>query len=301
MIDLVGYNFLGDGNALDPALTDVNKIQNARLTNGIIDHFNISGLVDDDSDEPHDRFSVGDVINAAFNGNISTGSLEDVYGHITGYKIKKRKMGDFEWITLYYRNISTPEELTFTVKDTLNASNVEYEYAFVPIIDGKEGNYVVQTVFSKFNGVFFTDLYESHKMEANVEYGDMNSNQKIGIYEPFGKQYPVVVSNGVTSYKSGSVSGMVLPENYDPSTPIDRQAVIKQRELLLKFLNNRKPKILKDWNGNIWLCMVTSNPTVTFVKNNALGINEISVGWTEVGDANSNQDLYETGLSSYIN
>lgn len=296
MIGLFGYNFFGDGNSLDPTPTNVENIDKVKLTGTVVEHLNISRATDNDSDEIPTAWDVDDIINAAFNGTLAGGSLEQIGGDITGYKIKRRKMGEFEWTTIAERTISSLDELSFEIVDNLAQNNTEYEYAFVPVTNGQEGQYIIQTVLSKFDGVFIADDTDIFQLDAAVSYGNTTTNQKIGVYEPFGKKYPVVVSNGITSYESGSLSGTVLPENYQPGQKIDRAGIVAKRKLLIDFLNNRKPKIIKDWNGNLWLCMITQNPSTEYLPGSGMGMVNVSSGWSEVGDANNRQDLYDCGL-----
>lgn len=296
MIGLLGYNFFGDGNSLDPVPTNINNINSAMISNGIYDHLNIDIDVTNNSQTIPTSWQVGYIINAAFNGNLAGGSLDELAGDISGYKVKRRKLGEFEWITIYQKEISTPEELSFAITDNLAQNNVEYEYAFVPLLNGQEGQYVIHSVLSKFNGVFFADNNTIFKLDADVSYGSTTSNQKIGIYEPMGRKYPVVVSNGLTSYEKGSVTGTILQENYDPTKPIDRQAIKRQRDIFVAFLNNKMPKIIKDWNSNIWLCMTATNPSTEYLVGSGMGMVAVTNEWVEVGDSNDRQDLYDCGL-----
>lgn len=301
MIGLFGYNFFGDGNAIDPMPTNVNGINSSRVGNGIIDHFLISrNTGDTDTVEPTE-WNVDYILNAAFNGNLSAGSLEQSAGNITGYKVKRRKFGEFEWITIFEKETNDPNELSFTIRDNINQNNVEYEYAFVPMYDGKEGQYIIQSVLSKFDGVFFVDNQNSFKIDTAVSYGSLQNQKKIGVYEPFGKKYPVVVSNGNTNYERGSVSATILPDSYDPKAPLQRNAIREQRKLFTEFLTNNKPKILKDWNGNFWLCMVVTNPSADFLQGSAMGLASVSAEWVEVGDSNNSKDLCECGLIPSVN
>ena len=49
-------------------------------------------------------------------------------------------------------------------------------------------------------------------------------------------------------------------------------------------------------NGNIWLCIVNSNIGVTYKSSYGMGIPVINFEWTEIGDAQSQQDLYNNGI-----
>ena len=296
MIGLLGYNFFGDGDALNPSPTNINGLESTRMENGIFDHYTLTKDTQDDSQTPATQWLADMIINAGFNGTLSGGTLQDVAGKITGYKVKRRKLGDFDWITLAEEQVIDAGQLTFTLTDHLAASLTEYEYAFVPMIGDTEGGYIVKSIMSKFNGVFLADNDNSFKFDAEVQYGNTQTVQRVGVYEPFGKRHPVIVSNGNLSYETGSVSGLVLNENYQSGELLDRKAILAQRQLLLDFLSNRRPKILKDWNGQCWLMMVTQNPSVEYMQGTGMGLANVSVGWTEVGDCNDKQDLYSNGL-----
>ena len=49
-------------------------------------------------------------------------------------------------------------------------------------------------------------------------------------------------------------------------------------------------------NGNIWLVIVNSDVGVTYKSNFGMGIPVINFEWTEIGDAESQQDLYSNGI-----
>ena len=61
-------------------------------------------------------------------------------------------------------------------------SEVEYEYAFVPIVGGIEGNYVSNTLKTKFDGVFICDADTIYRFYSGVSYGTQTKVQKIGVF-----------------------------------------------------------------------------------------------------------------------
>lgn len=295
MIGLLGYNFFGDGNALDPVPTS-GVITSSKLENGIFEHLSLSRKTDDDSREIPSDWVAGMVLNASFNGNLSAGTIQDLTANVTGYKIKRRKLGEFDWVTITQVQISSPEELTFTITDHLATSLEEYEYAFVPMTGDTEGGYIVNSIKTKFDGIFVADQDNIFKLDSDVQFDTTQSNQRMGIYEPFGKKYPVIINNGNVSYQTGALTGLVLNDGYKPGEPIDRKAIVAKRKLLLDFLNNRRPKIVKDWNGQAWLIMVTNNPAVNYLNGSGMGLAGVTFGWTEIGDVNSKEDLYDANM-----
>ena len=297
MIGLIGYNFCADGNALDPAPTDVNNITYTRVQNGIFDHFNVSRdtSFDYDSVIPTD-WDVNTVMNADFAGTTSAGNVAQVASGVTSVRVKRRIKGSFDWVTIREIPVNSPEDMSFVITDNLNAYNVEYEYAFVPVMEDVEGNYIIESILSKFEGVFICDIDTVFKFYGGVEYDGNDAVQQVGVFQPFNRKYPIIVSNSIMQYQTGSIGGWVLPEDYEDTHVFDRSKIVKEKEVLLNFLMNKKPKILKDMNGNNWLVYFTGNPSVTYDNNYGQGMLKVSAQWTEVGDPNDKTDLYENGL-----
>lgn len=297
MIGFIGYNFCSDGNASDPTPTNIENITSTRLQNGIFDHFNVTRDVtfDYSSIVPTD-WNLNTIINANFNGNVSGGNVDQIAAGITSVRIKRRVKGTFDWIIIREIPIIKPEDLNYFITDNLNAYNVEYEYAFVPMLGNVEGNYVIESILSKFEGVFICDTDTVFKFMAGVEYNNNAVNQQIGVFQPYNRQFPIIVSNSVLQYKTGSIGGWVLPEEFETNRAVDRIALTKEKEALLKFLTNKKPKIIKDMNGNNWLVYFTGNPTLSYDNNYGQSMVKVSAEWTEVGDPNDKTDLYEAGM-----
>ena len=53
---------------------------------------------------------------------------------------------------------------------------------------------------------------------------------------------------------------------------------------------------MNDLNGNIWLCIVTGSPQVTYRSGSGMGIPQVTFDWTEIGKSDSEEDLYANGL-----
>lgn len=297
MIGIIGYNFCSDGNAIDPTPTDINNITRTRLQNGIFDNFNVTrNVAFDYSSIIPTEWTTDTVMNADFQGTASAGNVDQIAEGITSVRIKRRIKGTFDWITIREITIDKPEDLSFIITDNLNAYNVEYEYAFVPVMEDVEGSYIIESILSRFEGVFICDIDTVFKFYAGVEYNNNDQNQQIGVLQPYNRKYPVIVSNSIANYQTGSIGGWVLPENFDNNRVIDRSAITQEKELLLKFLTNKKPKIIKDMNGNNWLVYFTGNPAMSYDNNFGQGMVKVSADWTEVGDPNDKTDLYENGL-----
>lgn len=298
MFFLCGYDFCRDGNALNPSPLSRNTYTSIQLTNGIFSHWYATRDIDSpyDSDEPT-AWDYLTIMDANFNGSLEAGNIGYDLSQIQGIKVKRRKVTDYNWVTIKYIPVADLEQdLAFSLNDNTAQSGIEYEYAFVPIVSEIEGNYITNTITSNFEGIFICDKELIYKFYSGVSYGTNQRIQKIGVFEPLGRKYPVIISSSLTNYETGSLTGTVLPNNYLETHELNSLAMVNERKGLLDFLTNKKPKILKDWNGNIWLMIIINNPSVTFKRDSSMAIADVSADWTEIGDYNSQKDLYEAGL-----
>ena len=247
MIAVLGYNFCSDRNAIDPMPTNVSHITKTRIENGIYDHFNVSNNVT----KPYNPTIPTDwdwetVMDCDFENNISAGNVEQIERDITGYRLKRRKVGEFEWTIIKEAKINSISELTFTFADNLALNFTEYQYAAVPILGDVEGDYIVEQIATNFKGVFICDLDTVYKLYSGVAYGNNDQVRQVGVFTPYGRQYPVVISNGLQNYQTGSIQGKVLPADFEQTGNIDRKEITARKNTLLKFLTNGKPKVIKD-------------------------------------------------------
>lgn len=298
MFMICGYDFCKDENTLNPTPLSSSNYNFTMLKNGIFSHWYVTndGEYSYSQEEPT-TWDYLTIMNANLNGNLQAGNVSLLGDDIEGIKVKRRKIDSYDWITLKYIPVDELfESTTFSFNDYLNQNDTTYEYAFVPIINGVEENYITNTIASKFEGVFICDSETIYKFYNGVQYGSLERVQKIGVLEPFGSKYPVIVSNGMINYNKSSLKGTILNNDFENSHIIRRKEIAEKREALLNFFTNKKAKILKDWNGNFWLMIIVDSPSVEFVNNYGMGISNISANWIEIGDPYNQQDLYNTGL-----
>lgn len=297
MFQFVGFDFFADVDCLNSAPSSVDNITSTTLTNAIFDHFNVTKdvTISFTTDKP-EEWNYDTIMDADFDGDINAGNVDFLIEQVSAIKIKRRIKGTFDWITLETVPISKVEDLEFTFVDRLNAYGVEYEYAFVPILNDIEGNYIINSVYSEFNGVYIGDFNNIYRLFFEVNYSNEMRNQQIGTLQPLGRKYPVIIANGNLSYDSGTVAAMILNDDYTETRTIDKIDIVERKETLKDYLTDKKAKILKDWNGGIKLIMVSTSPTVAYKENSGMSVPQITFGWTEIGDANSQSDLYNNGV-----
>lgn len=297
MFSFLGYNFVQDGNSLDIAPTSVNNVTTVQVQNGIFDHFHLtSNVTSDYSPIKNTEWAYLDIIVANFDGNINGGNVDFLLQYLTAIKVKRRIKSTFNWVTLKTVTVKAFEDLNFAFNDYIAANNTDYEYALVPILNGAEGDYITNSITSQFKGVFICEKDSIYKFYAGVAYGTGKRVKKIGVFEPYGSKYPVIVANAKTNYYSNSISFTVLPLDYEKNRIMDRYEINKLTEEILNYITNNKAKIIKDWNNSIHLVYPSSEPNITYDNNWGMGKVDISFDYVEVGDANNEKDLMEFGL-----
>lgn len=302
MFSFLGYNFSSDKDALNQAPTNCVNITQTRIQNGVYDHINVTRDVKSPmTTEIPTIWQFLTILNATLNGNIDGGNIDFALDEITSIKVKRRVKGTFGWTTIKDIPIHTNKDLTFELFDHFNQHAVEYEYAFVPMLQGVEGNYIVGSVLSELNGVFICDADTIYKFYANTQINNLEQVQKVGVFEPLGRKFPIVVANAKTNYAMASFTGTVLHSEYEKTRTIDSLAMQKTQKVLQQFLTNKKAKILKDWNGNIWLICVVGNPTITFNHKTGDTIGDVSFSWVEQGEVDNEKDLIQSGLVKLVN
>ena len=236
------------------------------------------------------------------------GDVEITYNiPITNLLVKRQDVADVSgtWLTLCSQPVTQASDMDFTFIDFLNQYGKTYKYALVPLLTQTqsgviveiEGGYTVSDeVQSIFDGVFISDSTGSQKCKANVGYGNVNMNQSVGSITPIGSQYPIIVTNSNNRYHNGSISGMIVPDDYYYNGNLSRIDMVNKRNELEQFLTNKRAKIIKDWNSNIWLVMIMDNIDCSFDNNYGMGIVTFNANWLEVGDPTNQEDLQATGL-----
>lgn len=152
----------------------------------------------------------------------------------------------------------------------------------------------MNSITSEFYGVFITDGQSSYKFKENASYSNNERVHLTATYEPYGSKYPIVISNGHLSYDKGTVGGNVIVFTADEQ--LDRKQTVERLQAIKTFLATPSAKILKDFNGNIWLVTLSDNLPVTYYSEIGMGFARVDFNWSEIGDANDGQDLYNSNL-----
>ena len=118
-----------------------------------------------------------------------------------------------------------------------------------------------------------------------------SSSSTLSLYN---NRYPCVTNNSISNYEQGSIAGDFIKFDQENLT-VDISVGIDYRNNVKDWLFNRKPKILKFYDGRIWLISVSGDISDTTDGHNDL--RKIGFDWVEIGNVNNPEDLYDCGLS----
>ncbi|HAU87634.1 MAG TPA: hypothetical protein DCW90_19725 [Lachnospiraceae bacterium] len=297
MFHFVGLSSFAGQDCLNPSLGQIDNIQETRLSNAIFDQFNTTKNVTElfDTSLPTE-WDYDTIMDATFDGDTGAGNVEFALNQITEVKIKRRVRGTFDWLTLKSISIHSVSDLSFIFEDRTNTHGLEYEYAFVPVLNNAEGDYIINSILSKLEGVFIGDSETCYRFLYDVQYGTNARKINVGTFQPLGRKYPVIISNGLLSYDTGSISSVVLNDEFEDTGVIDSAKTNEKKRKLKELLADKKPKILRDWTGAKWLVAITDDVQISYAESSGLRVPTISVTWTEIGDADNQADLYNCGI-----
>lgn len=261
------------------------------ITNGIFDHIEINKNTNlpYSTDIPEESTS-GTIMNCNFKDNLSCSDF--VADKIIIYH---REVNTNEWIKLLERNLTAGYN-NISFNDVVVKANVELEYMAEYIANGIVVNTKYETITPRFNKVFITDPERTFKFDANVIYSNNSQNIQVGTLLPLGSKYPIIIQNSKNNYKSGNISLTVMGSNFDENHIIVREEMRRQSEEILDFLTNKKTKIFKDWNGNIFIFGISGNVNVNYDSSYGNGIITINFDWVEQADYHDLDTLREFGF-----
>lgn len=282
--------------SIDASPLDTGKTEYVEITNGIFDEV----YMDSDVEKPYDmlipEWDYSTLLHAKFKNNLLAGNVDFTLDSISNMFIKRRMEGSYKWVTLHNVPIVDQESLNFFFNDISAASNTKYDYAAVPIINGVEGTYQVVSCETYFEGAFIIDPTHSYQLLLNMDGTNLSRNNPSEVIEPPSSRYPYVNYYSMQRYEKFSLSGIFIERIGDYDWDISHGW--KYRRALRDFATNHLTKIVKFYDGRLYMACVVDS-----ITENATGHPDAittTMQFVEVGDPESNSDLYYHGFISYL-
>ncbi len=298
-----GSSFVGCELACALTPTGIENINYVELKNGIYDDLYITKNVDKELNGEFGEFPTewdfDTILWAKFNNTTNAGNVDwnlETTSHII---LKSRTEGNFKWKTIVVKETNIIEDFVINYPDYFVASGQPVEYAIVPILWGMEGEYATTKVTSKFDKMFLIEGNVVWGTEITDGFCDTTRNIPSSNVVLLNSRYPIFVRNTIANYDTGNCKGSFVPLDeetcefsYDSEQDYWR---IKYQREFMDYICDGIPKILKLFDGRLWLVQVTPNPADS--ANQQYNDREISWSWVEIGNVDSESDLYYLGFS----
>ena len=289
--------FCADVNSMEPTTIDTEPTEYMEISNAIFDEVYMDG----DTNIPYDmvipEWGYTTILDAKFNGNLLAGNVDFTLDSVNAMRLKRRKAGEYKWILFDEHKIVTEEDFNYVYNDITVASNTHYQYAAVPVINGAEGTYQTVDIYARFEGAFVIDPTYGYQIILNMEQGTTTRSIPANVVETVNGKYPYVFYTSQASYDRSSISGILMGLN-DTTCEWDLDGAWRLRQSFREFASNRRSKLVKRYDGAIWLANIIDAITDSPAGHPQIATTNFS--FVEVGDAASNRDLYEHGFIQYL-
>lgn len=298
---ICGSNFVGGSLACSLTPTGVENINYVELKKGLYDDLYITKATDfEPTSECPQEWDFDTILWAKFNNNTNAGNVDwnlETTSHII---LKSRSEGQFKWKTLVVKETHTIDDFIINYPDYFVASGEPVEYAVVNILYGSEGTYATTKVTSKFTKMFLIEDEVVWGTDITDGFCDTTRNIPSSTVTLLNSKYPIFIRNGAANYDTGTCYGSFVPVVEEDGCELayeeqyDYRRTKYQKEFM-DFVCDNVPKVLKLPDGRLWIVQVNPDPADT--ADQAYNNREVSFSWVEIGDVNSEEDLYYLGLS----
>lgn len=167
------------------------------------------------------------------------------------------------------------------------------EYAFVPIIDDAEQDMFTNKILSSFDGAVLTDGDISYHLLFDASVTSTTRTQPNSVVETMSSRYPYVIYGSDLNYEQGNFTATVLKYSFD-TDDYDGDGGARYRKQFVDWCTNKKPKILKLFDGRSWMANIINQPSISYSDH----YDKVAVAFdfVEIGSLESSTDLYRNGF-----
>lgn len=289
----LGAAFCGDSNSLLPPATNLANITCIQIFDGTYNQLFVTTDLSSTVNSFDNEWTYTTKMNATFDKNLDAGNSGFSVRNTDHVVIRRRELGQTNWLVVFVKEIHTIKDFDIYFIDKYARSGVEYEYSISSFVNGVENSYVIQNVYSEFNGYYITDKDCLYGTVYDVDGCDTSRQITNQVMELLNSKYMSVVSHSNANCESGSISGSFI--KIDTDEKVNSMNGMTFREQVKDRLVNKKPLILKIDDGRIW--MIRATGAVNDIQSGHQDLRKLSFEWTEIGDVNDMKALYRNGFS----
>lgn len=288
----LGSTFASSKESLISSFAASSDVTDLTIANAVFDEIystvNVVSLTDKDYQIPA-VWGFDTRLHALFQDNLYGGNVSFTESIVESIRIKKKVKGDKKFKTIYEKSITSNDDFKIELMDYYEPVGT-VEYAYVPVISGGENSYITNRIESFFDSYFICEKDISYPMILDTGF-EKKLTQKTSLIELLGREKPVILKGGKIRYYTGDISCTFIElkeDGWQTHTSWD------YRNGIYDFLTNGKPKILKDFLGNVYMVAVTSGDITEESDHYEHVITKFSVA--ECGSAYDPGDLYNNGF-----
>ncbi len=288
----LGSSFASSKESLTYSFASSSDVTDLTIANAVFDEIystvNLTPMAETDFKIPA-IWGFDTRLHALFQDNLYGGNVSFTESIVESIRIKKKVKGDKKFKTIYEKSITSNDDFKIELMDYYEPVGT-VEYAYVPVISGGENSYITNQIESFFDSYFICENNISYPMILDTGF-EKKLTQKTSLIELLGREKPVILKGGRVRYYAGDVSCTFIEltkDGWQTHTSWD------YRNGIYDFLTNGKPKILKDYLGNIYMVAVTSGDISEESDHYEHVITKFSVA--ECGSAYDPGDLYDNGF-----
>lgn len=291
---IIGFNAFGDKAGFD-VYNIVNNFSRFELSNVIADEINMREKTDIDIyDSTKSEWQYDNLLLALFKENLEGGNVSLNGMPINYLRLKKRKKETLTWDNIVDIPFDT-DTVNYSYIDKYIESLQEYEYAIQPLgAGGITGNQIISSIEADFEGVWICSKDKQYQLLYNLNLGDYETVMPTSVIETIGNQYPIVQVNGIVKYRKGNIKCRLISDTTINQGKTDRQQEKLNRQNIMDFLTDRRPKVFKDSSGEHMMIMLF-DPSVSPINELSQQIYDLSVSFVEIGGTDANS-LKNNGL-----
>ena len=261
-----------------------------QITGTVIDEI----YVDEDieipvtTDKP-ESWTYSTILNAKFQGNLEAGSLSANGSEIESIKFQKRRWDELEWTDVGEVKYDEDGDVIYELLDKFVANQQVYQYSLLPVTSSVLGSRVLsEDITVDFEGVFLSDKDNNYRLLYDLQFGDINHNTPSSVFETLNSKYPIVVYSNLdyTDFDVEATFVSASTSNGETERQVDTRMEKTERDNLLRWVKNHKPKIYRDVNGELKLVTVVDNPQEKPMSG-VNGIAKISFKMVEIGSVDT--------------
>jgi len=289
----LGSVFCSDGKSLLPPALINKPLITLQVFDGTYNQIFLSTDTNVTVANLDDAWTLDTKMNATFENNLDAGNSGFSLHNTDHVVVRRREKGTLNWTVIYVKEIKTVDDFKIHLIDKYARSGVEYEYSVSSFINGMENSYVIENVYSEFDGYYITDKDCLYGTIYNIDGCDTTRNVSNQVVQMLNSKYMKVVSNSDINSDTGSITGAFI--KIDESGESNSIEGIDYRNVVKDRLANKKPLILKIHDGRIWMIRVSGN--ISDIMDGHRDLRNITFEWCEIGDVNDMRTLYMNGFS----